>query len=84
MDRQAVLEQMQLVASKAIGQDVPTITPDTRLLDELGLDSASILEVLMDLEDTLGFQIDVDLVRPEVLQTAGALADFIVQQTAED
>jgi len=81
MDRTTALDHIRLVVEKAIGHEIPEFGPDTHLMTEVNLDSTAILEVLMDLEDSIGFEIDVDSLDASTLQTAGSLADYIVQMT---
>ncbi|WP_327674858.1 acyl carrier protein [Kitasatospora sp. NBC_00458] len=58
-------------------KDLPELTPETRLFSDLALDSTSVIELLMALEDTLGLQIDPDELTPEVFETVGALTEYI-------
>lgn len=54
-------------------------TPDsTRLFADLGLDSTSIIELLMVLEDATGLDVDPDDLVPEVFETIGSLTAFVV------
>ena len=83
MDRYKAIEQIRVVTEKVLNREVPDLTADTRLLEELGLDSTGIIELLMELENTVEFEVDVDTLDPSVFQTAGSLADYMVQLTAE-
>jgi acyl carrier protein len=58
-------------------KDLPELTADTRLFSDLALDSTSVIELLMALEDTLGLQIDPDELTPEVFETFGALTAYV-------
>ncbi|MFJ6215524.1 acyl carrier protein [Streptomyces sp. NPDC092296] len=58
-------------------KDLPELTPELRLFSDLALDSTSVIELLMALEDTLGLQIDPDQLTPEVFETVGALSEYI-------
>jgi acyl carrier protein len=81
MDRTTALDHIRLVVEKAISRDLPDFGADTHLMTEVNLDSTAILEVLMDLEESIGFEVDVDSLDPATLQTAGSLADYIAQMT---
>ena len=83
MDRPTAFEEIKNVLEKVLGRSLPDLTPDTRLLAELSLDSSTLLDVLMDLEDSSGFRADVDELDTSVLETVGSLADYIVRMTAE-
>ena len=52
--------------------DVESITPDTSFA-ELGIDSLDTVEMLMDLEDKIGFEVELD----QKVETVGELAAFI-------
>jgi acyl carrier protein len=58
-------------------KELPELSPQTRLFHDLALDSTSVIELLMALEDTLGLQIDPDELTPEVFETVGALQEYI-------
>jgi acyl carrier protein len=47
------------------------------MADELGLSSSLGLELLLEVEEALGIQIDVEALRPDELRTVGELATFI-------
>ena len=52
--------------------DIDTIKPET-LFSDLGIDSLDTVEMLMDLEEKLGTEIELD----EKVTTVGELCDFI-------
>ncbi|GHJ48859.1 hypothetical protein Cs7R123_62010 [Catellatospora sp. TT07R-123] len=78
MNRNDVIDQIRIVVGKVLGQEIGPLSPDDRLLDGLNLDSTSMLEILMELEDTLGFEVDIDSLDPAVFETVGSFADYIV------
>jgi len=82
MDRSAAVEEIKLALARTLGQAVPDLNDGTDLLGELNLDSTSLLDVLMDLEDSLGFRAEVDELDPAALASVGSLADYIVHVTA--
>ncbi len=57
--------------------DVSEITPDSRF-EDLGIDSLDTVEMLMDLEDRIGFEVELD----EKVETVGELAAFIESKRA--
>lgn len=65
-----------------VHRDAAGLTPDTLLIEELGLDSMSVLELLMGLEERLGIEIDSDRLEPEHLATIGGLARFLADCAA--
>ena len=56
--------------------DVSEIKPDTKFAD-LGIDSLDTVEMLMNLEDKLGVEVELT----EKVETVGELADFIKNAT---
>ena len=52
--------------------DVSMITPESRF-EDLGIDSLDTVEMLMDLEDKIGFEVELD----QKVETVGELAAFI-------
>ena len=57
--------------------DVSEITPDSRF-EDLGIDSLDTVEMLMDLEDRIGFEVELD----QKVETVGELAAFIESKRA--
>lgn len=60
-----------------LGTSLAAAGPDTRLFEELGLDSPGVLELLVVLEDDHGIEIDTDRLVPEHLATIGAVSAFL-------
>ena len=52
--------------------DISAITPESRF-EDLGIDSLDTVEMLMDLEDKIGFEVELD----QKVETVGELAAFI-------
>ena len=52
--------------------DISAITPENRF-EDLGIDSLDTVEMLMDLEDKIGFEVELD----QKVETVGELAAFI-------
>lgn len=55
---------------------------DQALVDDLGIDSIQILELLSALEDTFGFELDVDDIRPESFRSVQAVLHFVERKVA--
>jgi len=70
----AVADQISLKC----GWDRKEITMDTRLLD-LGLDSLDLVEMMMELEDTLGREVELE----QHVETVGELVDYLEKKCAE-
>ncbi|NJP43574.1 acyl carrier protein [Actinacidiphila epipremni] len=63
--------------TEVLRKDVPELHDDMRLFGDLALDSTGVIELLMELEDSLGLQIDPDELTPETFETVGALIGYI-------
>ncbi|KOX21737.1 hypothetical protein ADK67_25605 [Saccharothrix sp. NRRL B-16348] len=74
--RPRVVEAMTEVIARLSERDGP-VTEDMDMADELGLSSSLGLELLLEVEERLGVQIDVENMRTDELRTVGQLATFI-------
>lgn len=77
MDRTQIIEHVRISLSEVLNRELPELTEQTRLFEDLALDSTSVIELLMGLEDTIGLEIDPDDLEPEVFQTVARLTDYI-------
>lgn len=69
--------------SNVVGRELTDITDDTRLFDDLNLDSTSVLGLLMELEDAAEVEVDPDELEQHHLETVGSLTDFVTAQMAQ-
>ncbi|MEU9329629.1 acyl carrier protein [Streptomyces canus] len=69
--------------AKSMKLDPDTIGEDSRLFDELGLDSTTVLELLMTIEEELEMEFDTDILEQHHFKTVGTLATFVQEQAAE-
>ncbi|MEU4742557.1 phosphopantetheine-binding protein [Actinosynnema sp. NPDC023658] len=74
--RDRVVQAMTTVLKRLVEREEP-ITEDMHMADELGVSSSLGLELLLEVEEQLGIQIDVERMRPDELLTVGELATFI-------
>ncbi|MFT7835774.1 phosphopantetheine-binding protein [Saccharothrix sp. BKS2] len=74
--RDRVVQAMTTVLKRLVEREEP-ITEDMHMVDELGVSSSMGLELLLEVEEQLGIQIDVERMRPDELLTVGQLATFI-------
>lgn len=77
MERAQIIEHVRISLSEVLNRELPTLSEETRLFEDLALDSTSVIELLMGLEDTIGMEIDPDDLEPEVFQTVARLTDYI-------
>jgi acyl carrier protein len=77
MNRTEIVAHLEIALSAVLNKEIGGVTPDLRLFEDLALDSTSVIELLMSLEDTIGLEIDPDELGPEVFRTVGSLTDYI-------
>jgi acyl carrier protein len=77
MTRSEILEHLRTALSSVLNREVEELRPEQRLFEDLALDSTSVIELLMSLEDTVGLEIDPDELVPEVFESVGSLTDYI-------
>jgi len=84
MDRQSVVAAVGSALSEVLEREVAGLTEETRLFDDMHLDSTSILELLMTLEDSVGFSIDPESLDMDDFASVGTLTDYLQSQQAMD
>ncbi|MDT8912952.1 phosphopantetheine-binding protein [Amycolatopsis sp. PS_44_ISF1] len=83
MDRVSTVKAIDVALREVLQRELPPLDETTRLFDELHLDSTSVLELLMALEDAVGMTVNPEDLRAEDFTTIGALADFVLANTDE-
>jgi acyl carrier protein len=73
MDRASLVRAVAESIAEVLKSDLPALTERTRLFEDLHLDSTTILELLMALEDRVGMEVD-----PESLN----MDDYVGEQLA--
>lgn len=68
--------------TNVLGRPLGDPSDETRLFEELSLDSTSVLGMLMELEDAIQVEVDPDELEREHLATIGSITDFIQAQLA--
>ena len=70
-----MLEKVQAMLAEALNLPLEKVTPDAKIVDDLGADSLDVVELLSQLEDEYGVQIPDDEV--ENLATVADVANEI-------
>lgn len=65
----------KLIAKITTNADIEQIFPDTDFVEDLGIDSLSIIELVMAIEDA--FEIEIDNNEAEKLRTVKNIIDFV-------
>ncbi|GGM05877.1 MULTISPECIES: acyl carrier protein [Micromonospora] len=80
MKHSELVEVIARCLAEVMPTGLPVITVDSRLVEEIDLDSMSHLELLMAIEEQLGVRFDPDSLSLAAYPTVGALADFVGRQ----
>ncbi|MFC9848842.1 phosphopantetheine-binding protein [Streptomyces sp. NPDC060223] len=76
-DRQEVISAIEKALSEVLEQEVTELTEDTRLFDDLRLDSSSVLELLLLVEDFVDVAVDPETLDIDHLRTVRSFADYV-------
>jgi acyl carrier protein len=80
--RDAVVSVIGAAAARTRQQAFAGVTEATRLKDELGLDSATILELLMEIERDLDVEFEPETLEQRHFETVGSLTDYVLREMA--
>lgn len=79
MERSEVIARIAATLGEVLEEPVTDPSEDTRLFEDLHLDSTSILEVLMGLEDSVGVEVDPEKLEMDDFRSIGSLADYLLR-----
>ncbi|HKN52901.1 MAG TPA: acyl carrier protein [Amycolatopsis sp.] len=77
MDRTKILEAITDALGEVLQRELLEISPETRLFEDLHLDSTSILSLLMALEDRTGVEVDPETLEMDTFRTIETLAAYV-------
>ncbi|MEU2437213.1 acyl carrier protein [Streptomyces rubradiris] len=80
MERHDVVTAVEKALSEVLEQPVTGLTEDVRLFDDLHLDSTSVLEMLMALEDAIDVSVDPENLDMDDFKSVGTLTDYVLSQ----
>lgn len=78
---QRVLDCISELLPRVLGRELPALAGDSKLMAELGMRSASMLELLLELEDALDIQIDVEDIDEAGMSSVADLAGFVASHS---
>lgn len=81
MDRLHNRVKRVLVESVELDLDPAEIASDARLHDEIGLDSAALLDLVAALEEAFGIEIETEEITQERFESIDSLARFVAEKT---
>ncbi|MFD0772492.1 acyl carrier protein [Streptomonospora algeriensis] len=83
MSRDETVSAIVDALGKVLEREVTEATEATQLFEELHLDSTSVLELLMVLEDTTGVEVDPEEIDMDDFATVGSLASYLESQRTD-
>jgi acyl carrier protein len=78
MDREEAFEKFRTIAAGILEIDAEKITPEARWAEDLDADSLDLTELVMNLEDEFG--IEVDDSELEGIETVGQAFDLVMKK----
>ncbi|MBM7077230.1 MULTISPECIES: acyl carrier protein [Micromonospora] len=78
MDRSKIVSQIEQALSDVLQRPVAGLPEETRLFEDLHVDSTSVLELLMALEDGVGIEVDPERLEIADFKTIGTVADYVI------
>ncbi|MFB6613125.1 acyl carrier protein [Streptomyces sp. NPDC085524] len=79
-ERTRVTTTIALSLGEVLGHEIPGLTEESRLFDQVGLDSSGVFELLMALEENLGIELDTDQLEMAHFESVRTLADFLLAE----
>ena len=70
-----IFDTVKSMIAKQLKVDEASITPESRLIEDLKADSANVMVMIMDLEDKYGIMVEDDQILK--LRTVGDVVDYI-------
>ena len=77
MQRTQIIAAIRDALGEVLQRDDVQVTEETRLFEDLHLDSTSVLTLLMALEDALGVEADPEALDMDDFRTVGTFADWV-------
>ncbi len=71
----SIFEKVQEIIVKELKVDAANVTLEASLKDDLGADSLDAVEIVMDIEDEFG--VEIDDTKAEAISTVGDLVSYI-------
>ncbi|MDE6415231.1 MAG: acyl carrier protein [Anaeroplasmataceae bacterium] len=75
----AIFDKVQEIIVKELKVDASKVTLEASLKDDLGADSLDAVEIVMDIEDEFG--VEIDDTKAEAISTVGDLVAYIEELT---
>jgi acyl carrier protein len=82
VDRQEIVAAVTSAISEVLEREVTGVSEESRLFEDIHLDSTSIMELLMSLEDSVNISVDPEALEIDDFKSVGALADYVERELA--
>ncbi|MCX5077867.1 acyl carrier protein [Streptomyces sp. NPDC060334] len=79
-ERTRVVGTIAASLAAVLGHEIPGLTEESRLFDQVGLDSSGVFELLMALEESLDIELDTDQLEMAHFESVRTLADFLLAE----
>ncbi|GAA4321879.1 phosphopantetheine-binding protein [Streptomyces venetus] len=83
MENTAVVESVETALTEVLEREVSGLTPEVRLFEDLHLDSTSVMEMLMSLEDSMDVAVDPETLDMDDFMTVGTLTAYLQRLLGE-
>ncbi|MEU5417960.1 acyl carrier protein [Streptomyces sp. NPDC001407] len=80
MNRQDVVQALEAALTDVLDRPVSGLTGEVRLFDDLHLDSTTMLEMLMALEDSIGLEVDPEELEVDDFESVATFTDFVLSE----
>lgn len=80
MQRDSVITAIETALTEVLEREITGLTEDVRLFEDLHLDSTSILELLMALEDAVDISVDPEELQMDDFKSVGSLTEYVLSQ----
>jgi acyl carrier protein len=76
-----IVDAVSTALTRVLDTEAAVLTEDSRLFDEVGLDSTGVFELLMQLEELLDMEFDTDNLQMSHFASVRSLAEFVAAET---
>lgn len=73
-----MMEKLMTMVAEQMGVDIAQVKPESRLKEDLQADSASVMMLIMDVENEFGIEVEDDAI--EKVKTIGDLVKYIKEK----
>ncbi|MFC8717419.1 acyl carrier protein [Kitasatospora sp. NPDC057198] len=82
--RERIRRGIEDVLPRVLGVDLADVPANACFFDDYGLTSSGIVELVLDIEETLAIQVDVEHLSIDDLRTVDSLTDYVAGHHADE